>query len=50
MDKNAYFLQRMEAGDLIFLDLPEEAIVIFGFTQIGITTSCHILANSAMRA
>jgi len=40
----------VEAGDISLFDLFPEAIAVFGFTKVGKTSSCHILANSPLKA
>lgn len=40
----------VEAGDIALFDIFEEAILMFGFTRVGKTASCHYLTNSTLKA
>jgi hypothetical protein len=48
--KTKDFFKTVEAGDISLFDLFDEAIAVFGFTKVGKTSSCHILANSPLKA
>ena len=44
------FFQMIEAGDIELFDIFPESVVIFGFTKVGKTSTCHILCKSPLRA
>lgn len=48
--KTEDFFKTIESGDISLFELFDEAIAMFGFTKVGKTTSCHMLADSALRA
>jgi hypothetical protein len=48
--KTEDFFKTVEAGDISLFEIFEEAIAIFGFTKAGKTSSCHIMANSPLKA
>lgn len=48
--KTEDFFKTVEAGDISLFDIFEEAIAVFGFTKVGKTSSCHILANSPLKS
>lgn len=48
--KTEDFFKTVEAGDISLFSLFDEAIAVFGFTKVGKTSSCHILANSPLKA
>lgn len=48
--KTQSFLKTIEAGDLALYEPFIEALAVFGFTKAGKTSTCHILANSTLKA
>ena len=40
----------IEAGDIELFDIFDETVVVFGFTKVGKTCTCHILCRSPLRA
>jgi hypothetical protein len=48
--KTDEFFKTVEAGDISLFDIFNEAIAIYGYTKVGKTSSCHILANSPLKS
>ena len=48
--KTYEYFRTVEAGDISLFDIFNESIAVYGYTKVGKTSSCHILANSPLRS